>query len=300
VAETRPLSAYGAVDFMEHLSMSMSRWQHRKAACSVILVAAAWLGLARPALAQDAWPTVTLRGGGMLAVFTSEVQVNGRGIGTLINIENDLGFNKTDAAYFFDGVWRISRRNQFRVDYENLQRGVSGVTPARTFVFRDTTYTVNSKVDAELNTWFLSGTYGFAFVQNPKVEVGFTLGLTAAKVTTGIGLSLNVNGGATSKNFDNVADLTAPIPLPGVFWTWRPSRRVTVDTQLRLIAASVGDFSGSVWEAKAGAEFHLTHNLSLGAAYYGNRADIKVKKVLFDGQLKYFFNGPQAYLGLNF
>ena len=117
---------------------------------------------------------------------------------------------------------------------------------------------------------------------------------------TGIGLSLNVNQGATTKHFDQTADLSAPIPLPGIFWTWRPSGRLTVDTRLRIIAASLGDISGSVWDAKAAAEFHVTRALSFGAAYYGNRANIDVHRLLFEGHVKYFFNGPQLYLGLNF
>jgi hypothetical protein len=54
-------------------------------------------------------------------------------------------------------------------------------------------------VDAFLNTWFVGGSYRFAIVATPRVEVG-PIGLAAIKLSSAIALSGSVSsqqGGVT-------------------------------------------------------------------------------------------------------
>src|SRR5262249_14983084 len=142
---------------------------------------------------------------------------------------------------------------------------------------------------------------GFAFVANPKVELGASIGLTLLKLNTGIGLSAQATGKeSVSRDLTDRSEFTVPIPLPGVFLRIRPHPRVTLGGSGRVIKATIGDYTASMWEAKAGVDVMLTGVLGVGGAYYYNHSDVERKGTLTDGRVKYAFNGPQVYGVLSF
>ena len=51
------------------------------------------------------WDTFVLRGGALVAVFGSDLRIDSaNGLGTVIDLENDLGFTKDETTFFINGV----------------------------------------------------------------------------------------------------------------------------------------------------------------------------------------------------
>jgi hypothetical protein len=273
----------------------------RSVARKSILTVIVFLACGLPAAAQDGWPSLVIRAGGLIADVASQIRVNTSlgELGTDIDLEDDLGFASNESVAFVEGAWRISRRNQLQADYVNIHREVANVRPGRTITFRDTTYTVNSTIDSFLDTWYLSVNYGFAFIANPKAEVGVTIGATLMRINTGIGLSVGNNDDVSRDLADN-AEFSAPIPLPGVFTNLRPHPRVGLDGSFRLIGASIDKFDGLMWQAKFGGDVTLIPHLALGAAYYFNNSHLDRDGRAFDGRIEYDFQGPQVYGSVSF
>jgi hypothetical protein len=256
-----------------------------------------------PVAAQDPWPSVDIRGGALVADFLSDVRVDGSvgNLGTSVDLEDDLGFASHASSVFVDGVWRISRRNQLHVEYEGARRDVSKATPTKSFTWGDTTFSANAQVDSFLDTFYISGDYAFAFLANPTVEFGASIGLTFIKIHAGIGLSAQGSGGTSvSRDLRETSELTVPVPLPGVFFNARPHPRVTITGSARVIKASIGDYTASLIEAKGGAEVMLARPLGVGGSYYFNRAIIERKASRTNARVDYRFNGPQIYAVLSF
>jgi hypothetical protein len=155
---------------------------------------------AAPARAED-WNRVTLRGGTLIASFGSTIRLDADSsrLGTSIDLEDDLGLSSSETTFFVDGVWRISRRSQVQVSYENADRIVSKSILDRTITVRNSTFEAGAALDTFLDTRFLTFAYGYAIVATPRLEVGATIGVTALRIATGVGLSVTAgsarNGG---------------------------------------------------------------------------------------------------------
>src|SRR5262249_12410813 len=156
----------------------------------------------------------------LLADVGSDVRVDrpSDGLGTSINFNDDLGFDKRTNTFFIEGVWRISRRNRFQASYEGIRRDASQSFLTRPIPFRDQTFSAGADVQAYYDTFFISADYGFAFVATDKLDIGATIGLTFLRMRTGIAASVSGQSGTTvSRDLAGNTAFDVPVPLPGFF-----------------------------------------------------------------------------------
>jgi hypothetical protein len=243
------------------------------------------------------WDTFVLRSGALVAVFGSHMRIDSsNGLGTSIDLENDLGFATNETTFFIDGVWRISRRNQLQGDFVRTSRDVSDSIVTRPITIRGTTYTANASIDAFLDTPYISANYGFAFVATPTLEVGAIIGVTVIRFHSGFGLSAAIQGGASvSRDLHDNVQFIVPVPLPGVFVHAKLSDRVTARGSLRYLKISVNQFGGGETEGVAGADVKLIRWFGIGGSYYYNRLSADHSGSTFLGSIAYSFSGPQVY-----
>ena len=258
------------------------------------------LGAPNLARAQSSADTWVFRGGGLFADFGSDVRIDAttnRGQGsTDISLESDLGFDKTNQMYWVEGIWRGTGKSRLRVAYTSVSRDAANQVVTRDITFRDKTFTVGSHVDAFFDSKYIEGDYGLAFVRKPKGEFGASAGLSVMKFQTGIDLTANVNGGANvSRNLAGNEEITAPVPVAGIFFSVRPHPRVNINGTWRGIFGSIGDFTGNVSEAQLGVDYKIIGPVGIGGAYYYNITSFTGKGTPLGGHVTYRFNGPQVY-----
>jgi hypothetical protein len=258
------------------------------------------LGAPAIARAQTGPDTWVIRGGGLFADFGSDVRIDAttnRGQGsTDISLENDLGFNKTNQMFWVEAVWRGEGKSRVRVDYTSVSRQAANQVVTRDITFRDKTFTVGTHVDAYFDSKYISADYGLAFVRKPNGEFGASVGVTVMKFQTGVNLTANVNGGDNvSRDLAGNEEITAPVPLAGIFFLYRPHPRVNINGTWRFIAGSVGDFTGNVSEAQLGVDYKIKGPVAVGGAYYYNITSFTGKGTPLGGHVTYRFNGPQIY-----
>jgi hypothetical protein len=182
------------------------------------------------------------------------------------------------------------------VGYTAVSRQASNTPVTRTITFRDKTFEVGSHVDAFFDSKYLTADYGLAFVRKPKGEFGASVGVSLLKYHTGVDLTVNVNGGGdVSRDLAGNEEITAPVPVAGIFFLWKPHDRVNIHGTWRGIFGSVGDFTGNVSEAQVGVDYKLVGPLGVGGAYYYNIASLTGKGTPLGGHVAYRFNGPQVY-----
>jgi hypothetical protein len=249
------------------------------------------------ASAQEPWPALVLRGGALIVDLSSDVRVDATigNFGTSIDLENALGFNTGSKTFFVDGTWRISRRNQLQVDYEQIDRDVSHSILSNPIIFHNTIFDRSATVDAFFDSRYLSAYYGFAFVATPSVELGVSIGVTLVRLHAGVGLSGGTSDTTVSRDLTEETKFDVPVPLPGFFVNVRPHPRVTLIGSTRLLKITINKISASMVEAKAGAEVKLVGPLGVGGTYYYNRISAERDESDPNGKIVYSFNGPQVY-----
>jgi len=208
---------------------------------------------------------------------------------------NALGFNTGSKTFFVDGTWRISRRNQLQVDYEQIDRDVSHSILSNPIIFHNTIFDRSATVDAFFDSRYLSAYYGFAFVATPSVELGVSIGVTLVRLHAGVGLSGGTSDTTVSRDLTEETKFDVPVPLPGFFVNVRPHPRVTLIGSTRLLKITINKISASMVEAKAGAEVKLVGPLGVGGTYYYNRISAERDESDPNGKIVYSFNGPQVY-----
>jgi len=252
------------------------------------------------ARAQSGPDTWVFRAGGLWADFGSDVRfdatTNRNSSSTDVSLETDLGFDKTNQMFFVEGRWRGQGKSRLRVAYTSVSRDVANAVVHRTITFRDKTFDVGSHVDAYFDSKYIEGDYGLAFVRKPSGEFGASVGVSVLKYQTGVNLSVNVNGGSTvSRDVAGNEEITAPVPVAGIFFEWRPHPDLTVNGTWRGIFGAIGDFSGNVSEAALGVDYKLVGPVGIGGAYYYNITSATGKGTPLGGHITYRFNGPQVY-----
>jgi hypothetical protein len=251
-----------------------------------------------PAMAQEEWPRLNVYVGAQIADFGTELQVDARGsvLGSLIDFERDLGFSERASMASVSGLWRISKRNQIIAAYNYIGRDVAQHQLDRTISFGGETFHVNADIGAFIDTAFLAGTYRFAIVATPTVEVGPTIGVTVIRLKTGIDLRASVSGSTdTSQGISEDAKFTAPALLPGGFINVRPHPRVTIRGAASYISADFGDIDGEMFETFAGVDVMVLKWLGVGGSYSYNNLSVSVEDSSFDGSIDYSFSGPVVY-----
>ncbi len=262
------------------------------------VVAVAAVLVATPALAQDRWPRFEVRGGGLVAAFDTTVRLDNPfgASGTSIDFEDDLGLDGRSATWFVQGTWRLGRRHQLSVSYQDFRRELSRTILDREISFGDRTFAIGAEVGASIDARYLAADYGFAFVATPTVEFGASIGVTAVRLASGIEASAGVSGSASaSGEIARRVDYDLPIPLPGLFLNVQMHPRVRAVASARGLKGSLDEYSAALAEARAGVEVTLARPLAIGGAYYYNRARLTRSDTRTDGEIVYRFHGPLVY-----
>jgi hypothetical protein len=254
---------------------------------------------ATSAHAQD-WARFNLFAGGQIADIGTNVTLDASTVvlGSAIDLERDLGFNENAGVVWVSGLLRISRRNHLQVVWTRVDRDVVQRRLQRDIRFGQETFTASADVNAFLDTWIIGGSYRFAIVATPIVELGPLIGLGAINLSTGIALSASVSGSDGSIERD--ASLTAPAAYPGAFLNLRAHPRLVIRVSGGYISADFGNIDGQIAQAQAGAEFMFNRLVGVGGSYSYNRLAVGVEDDEFRGDLRYSFNGPHLYAVLGF
>ena len=180
--------------------------------------------------------------------------------------------------------WRASRRSKFELDYFHLNRN-STHTLQKEIEFKDSTYHVNTTVNAFFNTDIYQFSYGYALFLNPRYEAGLAIGAHIAKVNAGMGLT---SGAGVETDFD----FTAPLPDLGVWGGYAINKQWAVNAAFNYLSLTIGDIRGRILSYNAVVTYGILKNLSASLGYTGLNFKVDVTKDQFKGYFKWGYNGP--------
>ena len=209
-------------------------------------------------------------------------------IGTDINFENDLGFNKTSSSCIGDLKWRSSSRSRFHLSYIWLNRS-SDYTLQKSLNFGNNTYNVNASVNAFFNTSIFRFSYGYAIFSEDDWELGLMAGLHVIRVSLG----LTAFGQNVSGQIRNDFGVTAPLPDFGIWGGYAIDDRWAINGEAGYLKLTIDNITGRLLAGNLGPfTYRALDNLRFALSYTGFNVKVNVTKTYFDGQLKWGYNGP--------
>ncbi len=229
------------------------------------------------------------------AFFTdrdSQTKIDGdAGSGTDVDLESDLGLERTDTVFRVDGYWRFAEKHRFDISAFDLSRSASKQIE-RDIIWNDTTYPINTTVDAELDLAIYKAAYTWMFLKRDRSFLGATAGLYVAD----IGTTLSGSSGGSVES----SGVTAPLPVIGLRGEYRFAERWSLRGSGEFFAIEYDAYDGSLYDLFIGLDFSATETISVGVGVNSVQLDIGVTKSNFQGDLDWQYDGAMAYLKFDF
>ena len=258
---------------------------------TVAIAATLVLGSPTTALADDENFSVSL--GLFLTERDSQTRVDGTipDSGTPVDLENDLGLDKSDNVFRIDGYYRFNEKHRIDFSVFDLSRSASKEIE-KEIDWNDTIYPIDTTVDASLDLAIYKLAYTWSFMRR---DSGY-LGLTAGLYTADIGTSIS----AESIGRSSSGGVTAPLPVLGLRGQYDFSERWSLRASAEIFAIEYGDFSGSLYDVFASVDYQITDHVALGAGINVVNINVGVSKPNLDGDLDWRYDGGLLFLKFDF
>jgi len=153
-------------------------------------------------------------------------------------------------------------------------------------VFRAGTF-IGGGIDVKVGRLF----FGREFTRGLQHEFGLGIGLHYLELDTFIEGEALINDG--SIQFER-ASVNAKFPLPNIggwyMYSWSP--KWIFQSRLDWLSASIGNYSGSMWDIQAGVNYQAFKNIGFGLYYKAFLLDVDVDKSDWHGKAKLNQAGP--------
>jgi hypothetical protein len=232
-----------------------------------------------------------------LGVFITErdskTQVDGEnpGSGTPIDLESDLGLDKSDSVFRVDGYFRFNEKHRLDFSVFDLSR-TSVKQIDRDIEWDGETYPIDTDVSAlfDLNIYKLA--YTWSFLLRDKGYLGVTGGLYIADIGTTLA--------AESIGQVSGAGVTAPLPVIGLRGEYYLSDKWSLRGSAEFFAIEYGDYSGSLYDVFAGVDYQLFENMALGVGLNSVKLNVGVEKSGFNGDVDWRYDGGLVFVKFRF
>jgi hypothetical protein len=219
----------------------------------------------------------------------SKTRLDGQnpGSGTEIDLESDLGLDKSDSAFRLDSYFRFNEEHRLDFSYFDLSRGASKRLE-REIEWDGTVYPLDVTVSADFDLAIYKLAYMWSFMRRDKGFLGLTAGLYVADIQTTIAAQ------SIAQRSGN--GLTAPLPVIGLRGQYDLTGEWSLRGSAEFFALEYGDYSGSLYDLYAGLDYQLLDNMAVGIGINSVVLDVGVDKRGFSGDLNWEYTGGLLYM----
>ncbi len=265
-----------------------------------LLIGFMMAGLAAPAAAQSLEKTWLLQVGAYFPAVDSSLRVDGSGgqVGTVVDFERDLGFERNGVLPAFMAEWRPGDDWVVNAEYYALGRD-STATLAQDIIIGDTTFPVNGSVSAGFDSDIFRFTVGNRFFQRPNLEIGAAIGLHGTDFSVFVEGEGSVADQTASFRSES-RSVFAPLPTIGLFLNARPAKKVQVNARFDWLSLTIDDYNGRLVNTEVSASYSVHPNIDIGAMYRLVDYAVRVKREDWNGRVDYQFRGPAIFVQVGF
>jgi hypothetical protein len=207
----------------------------------------------------------------------------------VVDLSSDQSTANASLRWRFGEKWSISGQ-YFKTDDAGSAELVEELH------WEDYVLRVGSNVGAGVGSKVARLFFGREMSAGPRHELGLGAGLHWLEISAFVEGEFFINDESTGFRRESVS-ADAPLPNIGAWYWYALSPRWLITTRVDWLAASIGDYSGSLWNANAGINFQPWRNVGIGLSYQLFELDIDVDKSDWHGGADLTYHGP--FLGLN-
>jgi hypothetical protein len=211
--------------------------------------------------------------------------------GDNVDLENQLGLDKSDSVFRIDGYYRFANKHQINFSAFDLSRTAT-VQIQEEINWNGTIFLIDTEINSDFDMTIYKVDYTWRFMQRDKGYLGLTGGLYIADFQMRLESSIT-NQLATDGT-------TAPLPVLGLRGEYDFSEKWSFRADAEVFAFEYGDFDGSLYDIYAGVDYGFSEHMAIGLGINSARMDLGVAKTNFAGDLDWQYEGALLYLKFSF
>jgi hypothetical protein len=222
------------------------------------------------------------------ANFNTEFAVNSGGAGTILDMEDVLGLEKSSNVGRLDGFWAFGPRGSLNFSYFDIRRSGSR-TVNQDITWGDINIPAGSQVNSKFNTQIIKLDYRYNFVADQRTTIAASIGLHVMTIDA----ALDANALSLAESFK----VAAPLPLLGLHWAYAlsPTWKLTMETQ--ILQMDIGSYRGYVRDARLSLDDDLFDNFGWGIGLNSFTINGHAEgDNNLSADLKYGYEGVMVYL----
>lgn len=213
------------------------------------------------------------------------------GRGTDLDVESIFGEERKIFPRV-EAIFNVGKRHEIGLTYWAIRKKRSAALD-RDIQFGDTTFYINTSVEARFNFSNYGFTYRYAILANEHWFAGASLGFKLVDIEAGLKANLN------ERSYGNSKRLYAPLPLVGLHAAYKTSEHFLVRSTFEYFGLNIDDYRFRVLDFRTGVEYYPIKNLGIGADYHFFNTNFKkVPSGELDGNIDFRFNAISLYLAL--
>lgn len=214
--------------------------------------------------------------------------------GTPFYVEDTLGLKDRMHQGSIDMRFRILERHKILAQYsQQSRRAVKEVELDEPLRFGSSVFGDEDTLHSEMEQRKLDVVYTYSFLRTQRVEAGFGLGLHLLQFTGTLE--------EPEEFITEQLDTAGPAASLAADFTWRVTRRWSVNGEGQWLRGTVADVKGEYFSWRANLQFRAARNMALGVGYSGTYYEVDSRAPdFFPGYLWIHNRGPEAFIRVSF
>jgi len=228
-------------------------------------------------------------------ILNSDIRIDGSGgTGTDIDVEDDLGMEKTKIQPRFSLRWRPGRRHELEGGYQWARRNADKRL-SRDIEFGDSSFTAGADIHSTFNTDLAFLTYRFAFMAKERTQIGAALGLGVLFLDVGVAALGTGTGPGAGRSFDVSKSVKGPLGSLGLYGRFLAGDSWQFEADFRALKISIDRFHPRVLEAGGAARYYFSQKFGLELGYAASGIRVVVDPKTFENGSQGIVSGEIKY-----
>ncbi|MGI9220476.1 MAG: hypothetical protein ACR2QS_05505 [Woeseiaceae bacterium] len=207
-----------------------------------------------------------------------------------VDFESDLNVDDSPELFVFEFRWQFGQKWNLGLQYFDSTRRGREILEKRV-EWNDQVFDVGAEVRGETNIEITRIVLSRHFIRKGGHDLRIAGGIHWLDASAAISGEATLGDGSTGFAVSK-ASASLPIPNVGAVYQYSPSSKWLFSARADWFSASVGEYSGGIWNTMASANYQITERIGLGAGYQFFQLDGALEADRWRGDLRIRFDGP--------
>jgi hypothetical protein len=207
-----------------------------------------------------------------------------------VDFDSDLNLDDSPQLAIAEFRWQFAEKWNLGLQYFSSTRAADRILDG-TIEWDDVTYEVGAAVAAKTSVDITRVVVSRHFRRKGGHDFRLAAGLHWLDVSARIEGEATLDDGTTAFAASK-ASASLPIPNVGALYQYSPSQKWLLSARVDWFSASIGDYSGGIWNTNLSVNYQLAKHVGIGLGYQFFQINGTLTEDRWKGDLKMRFSGP--------